>query len=272
MKRHFSILVLTGILLILGWTIVEYLLQSQIQYQFQQVSSYPILVYSWDVKLLQNLQEEVEQKDFVRETVYKTSEQSAVEMIQKYGLSGAEEILQERALPDMLLIYLKGDAQSRSYKIILRDKLDNHSDKDRIMTEYQNDIWDNTFKRVDQLSQIRWILIAFIGLVIFLVFLLKRLHYEHHLARIRHLLKAKPVEDIKVRDHFWGNSFLLWILPVGISVILYQLLYYNDWLIYTIDWYFFLIELGVIILATLIAYPFVLKYKHEESQPKEELQ
>lgn len=270
MKKQLTLLILTGILLILGWTIVEYLVQSQIQYQYQQISTYPILVYSWDVKMMQELQEELKQNDFIRETVYKTSEQSAIEMIQKYGLSGAEEILQERALPDMLLIYLKGDAKSRAYKIILKDKLDNHPDKDRLMTEYQNDIWDLTFKRIDQLNQIRWILIAFIGLVIFLVFLLKRLHYEHHLARFRHYLKAKPEEFISLHDHFWGNTFLLCVLPVGISFILYQIMYYSDWLLYKIDWYFFFIELGIVMLASLIAYPFVVKYKHEIPEQKEE--
>jgi len=271
MKKQFVLLLLTGILLILGWTIVEYLLQSQIQYQYQQISTYPILVYSWDVKLMNNLQEELKQQDFIRETVYKSSQQSAAEMIQKYGLSGAEEILQERALPDMLLIYLKGDAKARAHKIILKDKLDNHPDKDRIMTEYQNDIWNLTFKRIDQLNQIRWIVLAFIGLVIFLVFLLKRLHYEHHLARIKHLLKSKPELDIRLQDHFWGNSFLLCVFPVGISFILYQILFYNDWLLYSISWIFFLIELAVIFAATLVAYPFVAKYKHEEPGQNEEV-
>ncbi|GEM_PF-1504263 len=270
MKKQFTLLVLTGILLILGWTIVEYLVQSQIQYQYQQLSTYPVLVYSWDVKLMQELQEELKQNDFIREMVYKTSEQSAIEMIQKYGLSGAEEILQERALPDMLLIYLKGDAHSRSYKIILKDKLDSHPAKDRLMTEYQNDIWNQTFRRIDQFNQIRWILIAFIGLVIFLVFLLKRLHYEHHLARFRHYLKAQPEAEINPADHFWGNTFLLCLLPVGISFVLYQIMYYSDWLLYEIDWYFFFIELAVVLLASLIAYPFVVKYKHEIPVPKEE--
>lgn len=270
MKKQFTLLVLTGILLILGWTIVEYLVQSQIQYQYQQLSTYPVLVYSWDVKLMQELQEELKQNDFIREMVYKTSEQSAIEMIQKYGLSGAEEILQERALPDMLLIYLKGDAHSRAHKLVLKDYLDSHPDKDRLMTEYQNDIWDLTFKRIDQLNQIRWILIAFIGLVIFLVFLLKRLHYEHHLARFRHYLKSKPEAEISPADHFWGNTFLLCLLPVGISFVLYRIMYYSDWLLYRIDWYFFFIELAVVLFASLVAYPFVVRYKHEIPVPKEE--
>ncbi|MBM4399129.1 MAG: hypothetical protein FJ041_02210, partial [Candidatus Cloacimonetes bacterium] len=49
-----------------------------------------------------------------------------------------------------------------------------------------------------------------------------------------------------------------------------EMLYYNDWLLYSIDWYFFVIELGVVMAATLIAYPFVIRYKHEEAAPENE--
>jgi cell division protein FtsX len=271
MRKQFIILVVTGVLLILGWTIVEYMLQSQIQYHYQQLSTYPVMVYSWDEKLMTDLQTEMKQYTFVKEVVYKTSEQSAGEMIQKYGLSGVEEILQQKSLPNILIVYIKGNAQARMNKLILKDKLEKSPDKDRMMTEFQNDIWDNTYARIEQFNQIRWIVMGFIGLVIMLVFLLKRMHYEHHLARIKHLIQTKQASDTRVHDHFWINSILLTLVPVGFSFILYEVLFYNDWLLYSIDWYFFLIELGVVTVATLIAYPFVLKYKHEEPMPKEEL-
>jgi len=270
MRKQFAILVLTGVLLILGWTIVEYLLQSQIQYQYQQLSTYPLMVYSWDEDLMKDLQTSFKDYDFVKEIVYKTSEQSAAEMIQKYGLTGAEEILRDKSLPNTMIVYLKGNAKARLNKLIIKDKLDNSPDMDKMMTEFQNDIWDLTYIRIDQLNQIRWIVMGFIGLVIMLVFLLKRLHYEHHLARIRHLIQTKQTGNVKVHDHFWLNTLLLTLLPVGLSFIIYEMLYYNDWLLYSIDWYFFVIELGVVMAATLIAYPFVIRYKHEEAAPENE--
>lgn len=271
MRKQFIILVITGVLLILGWTIVEYMLQSQIQYHYQQISTYPVMVYSWDEKLMTTLQTDMKQYNFVKEVVYKTSDQSAGEMIQKYGLTGVEEILQQKSLPNILIVYIKGDAHARMNKLILKEKLEKSPDKDRMMMEYQNDIWDTTFVRIDQFNQIRWIVMGFIGLVIMLVFLLKRMHYEHHLARIKHLIQTKQTDALRVHDHFWINSLLLTVLPVGISFVLYEVFFYNDWLLYSIDWYFFLIELGVVTAATLIAYPFVLKYQHEEPTVKEEL-
>ena len=186
------------------------------------------------------------------------------------GLDQAEEVLQDDALPDMLIIYLKGNAKARANKLILKDWLDKHPDKESMMVEYQNDIWKYAFQRVDALNQIRWILIAFIGLVIYLVFLLKRLHYEHHLARIKHLMQTRQREEVPVHDHFWGNTLLLSFLPVLLSFFIYQICYSSDWLLYSIGIPFFLIELLVVLAASLTAYPFVLKYKHEERTPGEE--
>jgi hypothetical protein len=271
MKKQFMLLIVTAVLLIMGWTVIEYLLQSQIQYQYQQVSTYPVMIYSWDLKVMDSLKEGLAGYEFIRETLYKTGEQSATELIEKYGLKGAEEILREKALPDLLIIYLKGEHKARTNKLVLRDYLENLADKERIMVEYQDDIWNLTFTRIDQLRQVRWIVIAFLSLVIFIIFLLKRLHYEHHLARIRHLIQTRRKEDEEFNDHFWSNSMLLGFLPVGISFFLYKIFYYSDWLLYSIRSYFFLIQLGVILLATLVAYPFVIKYKHEEPPKKEEL-
>jgi hypothetical protein len=258
-------------LLILGWTVVEYMLQSQIQYQYQQLSTYPVMVYSWDREVMDSLKADIPKLDYIREIVYKTGEESALEMIKKYGLSGTEDILEDSALPDMMIIYLKGNAAARANKLILKERLEKSPERSKMMVEYQNDIWDISFKRIDQWNQIRWILIGFIGIVIFLVFLLKRLHYEHHLARIRHLVQTRQAEAGLIRDHFWGNTFLLCFLPVGISYLLYQVFYYSDWLLYGMKSYFFLIELGVILAASLVAYPFEVKYRHEEPPLKEEL-
>lgn len=270
MRKQFIMLIVTAILLIMGWTIVEYLIQTQIQYQYKQISTYPVMVYSWDETVMDTLKVRLKQHDFIRNTVYKSSEQSASDMVEKYGLDDAEEILQDKALPDMLIIYLKGNAASRDNKLILKDMLDKYPDKERIMVEYQNDVWNYAFQRVDALNQVRWILIVFIALVIFLVFLLKRLHYEHHLARIRHLIQTRQKEGIKIHDHYWSNTLLLSLLPVLISFFLYQILYTSDWLIYSIGIGFFLIALVVTLAAALVAYPFVLKYKHEEPVKKEE--
>lgn len=269
MRNQFIILIVTGILLILGWTIVEYFIQSQIQYQYQQVSTYPLMVYSWDEDLMSTLKGDLKKYDFIDSLVFKTSDQAADEIIQKYGLAGADEILQQKTLPNLLIIYIKGSAKARLHKLTIKDYLEKSPSKDRMMIEYQNDIWDHTFQRIDQFNQIRWIVLGFISLVIFLLFLLKRLHYEHHLARIKHYLQKNPDKQIHIHDRFWLNSILLNVLPIAFSVILYDIFYYSDWLIYSIEWYFFLIQFGVVSLATLAAYPIVMKYQHEIPSQKE---
>jgi len=269
MRKQFIILIVTGVLLIMGWTIVEYFLQSQIQYQYQQISTYPLMVYSWDEGLMTKLKSDLKQYDFIDSLVYRTSDQAANEMIQKYNLAGADEILRQKTLPNVMIIYIKGSNAARQQKLILKDYLEKSPNIDRMMIEYQNDIWNSTFQRIDQFRQIRWMILGFIGLVIYLVFLLKRLHYEHHLARIKHFLQKNPDEQIHVQDNFWINSALLSLLPIAFSFILYEVFYYSDWLLYSLDWYFFIIQLGVVAAATLTAYPFVLKYEHEVPSQKE---
>jgi hypothetical protein len=270
MRKQFIILLVTGVLLIMGWTIVEYLLQSQIQYQYQQISSYPLIVYSWDGDLMTTLQKDLKQYGFIDSLVYKTSDQAAAETIQKYNLTGAEEILEQKTLPNVLVIYLHGSGLSRTQKLTVKDYLDKSPQKDRMMIEYQNDIWNSSFQHIDQFNQIRWIVLAFIALVIYLVFLLKRLHYEHHLARLKHYMQRNPEDQIEIHDHYWINSLILCVVPVAVSFILYEIFFYSDWLLYSLDWFFFLIQLAVVSAATLTAYPFVLKYQHEIPLQKEE--
>lgn len=272
MRQQFLILILTAALLIMGWTIIEYLMQSQIQFHYKQLDSYPIMIYSWDDELVKALGDSIGKYDFVQEIVHKTSEESAEEMIKKYGLTGVEEILKDNTLPEMLIIYLKGSAEARKDKLVLKDMLDNHVEKERMMVEYQSDIWEITFTRIDQLVQIRWIVTAFLALVIFLIFLLKRLHYEHHLARILHLLNAGLDRDKQVSNSYWGNSFLLNVVPIVISYILYRIFYSSDWLIYSISFYFFILQLVVVYTASIVAFPFVVKYKHAEEASKAEQQ
>jgi hypothetical protein len=270
MKKQFMLLIVTGVLLVMGWTVVEYLLQSQIQYQYNQLANVPVMIYSWDLKVMDSLKADLSKYGFIRDTLYKPGDKSAEELIQKYNLKGAEDILREKALPDLMIIYLKGNSQARADKLILRDYLDNRADKNRMMVEYQDDMWNLTLTRLDQLSQVRWIVMAFLSLVIFIVFLLKRLHYEHHLARILHLTHAKGPVGTELHDHFWGNSLLLAFVPVGISFFLYKIFYISDWLLYCIQGYFFIIQLLVIGLATAVALPFVIKYKNEERIRREE--
>ncbi len=270
MKKQFIILIVTGVLLIMGWTIVEYLLQSQIQYQYQQISTYPLMVYSWDEELMVTLQTDLRQYDFIDSLEFKTSDEAATEIIRKYNLDGADEILQQKTLPNLLIVYIKGNAAARMHKLTLKDYLENSPQKGRMMIEYQNDVWDSTFRRIDQFNQIRWIVLCFIALVIFLVFLLKRMHYEHHLARIKHFMLKNPNEQIHVHEHFWINSLILCVAPVALSLVLYEIFYYSDWLLYSIAWYFFFIQLAVVSAATLAAYPFMLKYEHEIPSAKDD--
>jgi len=270
MKKQFTLMMVTAILLIMGWTVVEYLLQSQIQYQYKQLSNVPVMIYSWDIKVMDSLKADLAKHEFIRETIYKTGDQSAEELIQKYGLKGAEDVLQEKALPDLMILYFKGVSKDRGNKLILKDYLDKRADKSRIMVEYQDDMWNLTFTRLDQLNQVRWIVILFLSIVIFIIFLLKRLHYEHHLARIMHLTQPAQQIGLDVHDHFWSNSLLLSFVPVGVSFFLYKVFYISDVLMYSIKGYFFLLQLLVIALATAVALPFIIRYRNEERIRREE--
>ncbi len=263
MRKQFIMLIATGILLILGWTIVEYKMQSLLQQDYDKVSAIPVIIYSWDKPVMDSLQVDLKQFDFIKEVKYSTGQQSTQELIKKYGFTGLEDILEDDNLPDILTIFVTGDAHTRASRLHLKTRLDQHPAKERLMVQYMDDICSDIFKRIDSNIQFRWILIGFIGLVIFLIFLLKRLHYEHHLARVRHLIRTKQKEGVRIHEHFWVNSLLLWFLPLGISFLLYNVLFYNDWLLYRIPVSFFLIQLGTVVLATLVAYPFVVNYKHE---------
>lgn len=263
MRKQFILLIVTGVLLILGWTIIEYMIQSQIQHQYQQLSTYPVMVYSWDDYMMNTLRTDLRQYDFIDSLEYKTSDQAAAEMISKYNLAGADEIMQQKTLPNVMIIYIRGSVKARMHKMMLKEHLENSPDKDRMMVEYQNEVWGSTFQRIDQFAQIRWIVLGFIAIVIYLVFLLKRLHYEHHLARLKHFMKKNPREQVQLHDNFWINSAILCFVPVIVSFIIYEVFYYSDWLLYGLDWYFFLIQFAVAALATVTAYPFVLKYQHE---------
>jgi len=270
MKHQLTVLIVTAILLVLGWTVIEYLLQSQIQYQYSQLSSYPILVYTWNDSLMEQVKLDLQQFDFVANQEIKSSEKAAQELIQKYNLQGVEDILEEKTLPNVLIVTMSGNSRSREQKLQLKDKLSAPPYKDKIMVEYQNDIWNKTFERIDQLNGIHWIVLSFLALVIYLVYVFKRLHYEHRHIRLQHLLKIGDLEAVRTGETFWSYSALLVFAPVTLAWLIYEVLSYSDVLQYDIPWYFFLIQIAVLAVASLTAYPFVQHYRREDSPTQED--
>ena len=56
LKQRMILLLITTLLLLSGWGFLEYLIDYQVQNVYKSISSYPVILYSYDMDLLHRMQ------------------------------------------------------------------------------------------------------------------------------------------------------------------------------------------------------------------------
>ncbi len=251
LKSKMIILLLTTLVLLSGWGFLEYLIDFQVRNVYQAISSYPVILYSYDIGLLQKMQQQLGSQKYVKQTQLQVSDSIAVDLIKKYNLGEAIDIIENNTLPNVLLVYIQGNRFSNVDKNLLKIQLTPY--KDSLMVDYQESVWNESLSRSQSLRQIHLLGSILFGLLMFLVFLLMRLHYEKDMSDYWKIY-AHAGGDIRYQHtHFWQNTLVICLIPTFINTIVYYILSTGHLINAVIPWDFFLLQLIIISLSSVIA-------------------
>jgi hypothetical protein len=252
LKQRLVILLITTLVLLAGWGFLEYLVDSQLMRVYQDISRYPVILYSYNMNTLQQIESTLNKETYVREVVIQPSDSIAVDLMQKYNLQGAQDILQTGTLPNVLLVYLQGSRFSAQQKNLLKLRISPY--RDSVMADYQDSIWQDSLTRAQSIQRIHLFGGILFGLLMFLVFLLMRLHYEKDMAKYWKIF-ARAGGDIRyLRTHFWQNSVVIAFIPTAVNVLLYYSLALTNQLAHVIPFTFFIMQLVILLVSAAAAF------------------
>lgn len=245
------LLLITILVLLSGWSFLEYLIDFQIQNVYKAISSYPVILYSYDMDLLHNIQQKLGSEKYIKQTQLQISDSIAVDLIKKYNLGEAMDIIESNTLPNVLLIYLQGNRFASLDKSLLKQQIDPY--KDSLMVDYQENIWNDSLGRSQSLRQIHLLGSILFGLLMFLVFLLMRLHYEKDMSNYWKIY-ARAGGDVRYQySHFWQNTLLICLIPTFLNIVVYYILSSGHLINSVIPWNFFLVQFIILGLSSICA-------------------
>jgi hypothetical protein len=251
LKQKMILLLIAILVLLSGWGFLEYLIDFQVHNVYKAISSYPVILYSYDMDLLNKMQQKLGNEKYVKQTQLQVSDSIAVDLIKKYNLGEAMDIIESNTLPNVLLIYLHGNRFSNQDKSLLKLQLDPY--KDSLMVDYQENIWNESLTRSQSLRQIHLLGSILFGLLMFLVFLLMRLHYEKDMSNYWKIY-ARAGGDVRYQhSHFWQNTVLICLIPTLINTLVYYILSMGHLINLVIPWDFFLLQLIILSISSLVA-------------------
>jgi hypothetical protein len=251
LKQKMILLLIATLVLLSGWGFLEYLIDFQVMNVYKAISTYPVILYSYDMDLLTNIQHKLSSEKYVKLTQLQESDSIAVELIKKYNLGEAMDIIESKTLPNVLLIYLQGNRFASQDKSLLKQQIDPY--KDSLMVDYQESIWSESLSRSQSLRQIHLLGSILFGLLMFLVFLLMRLHYEKDMAKYWKIYARAGGDTRYQRSHFWQNTLMICLVPTILNTIVYYILSTSHLINAVIPWDFFLLQLIILGISSIVA-------------------
>ncbi|HPT72492.1 MAG TPA: hypothetical protein PLE74_09460 [Candidatus Cloacimonadota bacterium] len=244
LRKRMILLLITTLVLLTGWGFLEYLVDSQINNVYREISNYPVILYSYDINVLHNIQQKLNSKQYIKDSQLQVSDSIAVDLIRKYNLGEAMDVIESNTLPNVLLVYLQGNRFSGLDRSLLKQQIDPY--KDSLMVDYQDNIWSETLTRSQSLRQIHLLGSILFGLLMFLVFLLQRLHYEKDMSNYWKIYARAGGDTRYQQTHFWQNTALICIVPTLVNAIVYYVISTGQLIGSVIPAKFFLVQLIII--------------------------
>lgn len=229
MKRGIFMQIIVLTFLVAVWSALHWahqILENRID---EIISERPIFLFSWDEDLLRDEQRQFEQLHFISETVFKQDSDVLAELVSTYDLEGVESVVSNGALPHLIQLRIEGSLLNEENFNTLDFLIGELSDTD-ISTLYNSNYYRRYLNRKDLLDNSYFLANALLGLLLLIVAIFMRIHYEH---------RSKDFWRVYSRaggfHRSWGRQFvldsaILCIIPVGlISGIYYLSKYYYVW-------------------------------------------
>ncbi len=201
-----SMIFLATLILYIVWR------QTLINDAYQKIKAVPVLIYSYDLNQLNDLQIFLKKDPSVSLVKIETADSLKDLLINNYNIS-SNELVQQSRIPNLLTVYFSCDKKIEILNLIsqIRQQYSN------ILIDYPKDVYQQLFTEVKQLKEMTLYGLILLSVLILFVFILLRLIFEISSKEYWRIYINAGGSPSKKHILFWLYSLTLWFFPLVIA-------------------------------------------------------
>jgi hypothetical protein len=251
MKKGIIFQIFITLVLLIGWNLIHYGFELVQEKAFSTASKAQMIIYAEDFDKLLDLQSELAQVYYIKNVTVESDTTVANSLIENYDLGNVREILVSYNLPNLMSINFDGRIYRSPEKAEFEDFL--ASSYPEINTAFDQELWEEVESDLQNIKR-NYLLANAIYLVLLLFILIfMRIHFEVKHDEFWRIYRSAGGAHTKRNREFIKDSISLALVPLALIFAAYQALLYREIISFEIDYHFFAVELGAIILAALLA-------------------
>jgi len=262
MKLHFTFLLLIAAIMLIGWTIVNFAAADYAQNRLDELTSYPLLAYVADSTAAVELTDILIMHPAVDRVSVQSGFDASQELIESHALNISADLLSKFNLPDIVHIHLKSAhsaiEQRDSLLVLIQTRV--HPDD----VESHPALWERISRELHLIKKHSLYLNGFIAVLMLFLVVFMRLNYENWLARLRPLRKRTVVDELREKRAHIRHIVMMMFVPPALSPLLYYLLLYLNKISVFLEWWVFVLQLLVFVIASVVVIISEQTSKHSE--------
>lgn len=242
--RKITVLILISLILVSIWNAGKIGYNYLQKKYFEEISSIPVILISGNHEALKKLATHLKTQSFTRKIIYETHDELKKHLIEQYELAVAEDLIEAQKLPNRIKLFIKGPDFTNKTKLKLKNLI-NQQDEE-IFINYNDEFWQIEYKKINLLEQsFNLFNYIYIPLALLLIFYLRLVREKLDIYLSEQKLH-RPRTNLL-------NSIILSFIPVLLSSTAYFILKEVDILSIDLNYYFFGIELVLLLIVNVVA-------------------
>jgi hypothetical protein len=229
----------------------HYAYQWQKQSYRDSIEVLPLVIFCGEEALCDSLATKLDEKYYTKTIEIDDNQTISEILVNEYGLSEAQEVLQTHSLPQVIKVFFDGALFSVPEKADLRDILLENQQK--ISWNYNDSYWGHFNRRLQLLEEVNlygMILLAGIILIFSCYF---RVRSEMKLDSFWNIYRSSGGSYRKRETLFWIHSLFLIILPIAIHFGINFYVTYTNLIMIPFEMIQFAYQFGLLLFVTLLS-------------------
>ena len=249
MKRALGFQMLIILIILVGWNALHIGYDIQKKIYYGDLSDKPMILISYNLTLLDSINEVAGPLDYVRSTDIENEEDVTKNLIEMYELETARDFITEYDLPNVMRIKFDADKfrykQKTDFELIISNS--------EIQKNYDEEFWQKIQEKALNLK--KGYLIANLVFIVFTIFFsgLIRVYFEQKSNEFWRIFRASGGYLHRRRDKFILNSGYIIFVPLLLNIATYFVLIIYEQAPLYIEYKYFAVEPITLILGMLMA-------------------
>lgn len=199
-------------------TLILYLIWQQdiINDAAGKIKKVPVLIYDYDLNLLEQLKGQLDKNPAVFQTILESADTLKTQLLNNYDISVNNDILRQSRIPHLLTVYFTTNTKTDILNTIQIIRQQNS----QLLIDYPKDIYEELFSELKELKMLTLYGLTLLSILILIVFILLRILFEIASAEYWRIYINAGGSPSRKMALFWLHSLTLWIFPLVLAFAL----------------------------------------------------